>query len=552
MNNKELNNNASQETENTQPQTQEEAKTEETAKVDEPQGQMEAFNEEPKAEAAPVEEPKAEKAPKEIAEEPKAETPAEEPKTEAIQEEPKAEAAPAEEPKTEAKEEAPKVESTEEPKAEAPKEETKAEEAPSEEAPAEEKKEETSEDDAKSQRQKYFEELYSEMEGYHQAKSVVEVTVKARIRGGLRVHYKDLQMFLPASHFTLKRTPTEEELHEAVGKAINVQIHEIQEYDEGRKAVIVSRKNLLMNEFWGSINEGDIVEGKVSSVANFGVFVDLGGVEGLVHISRLSQVHVKDPNDLYKKGDDIKVVVVELDKEKNRIALSRKELEESPWKNVEQDFAPGTRCKGIVRRLTEFGAYVELKPGVDGLLRNAELSWTKRIKKPSEILSPDQEIEIEVLAVSEDKHTVSLSYKKTQPNPWPEIPAKYPVGTEIEGLVAQVMPQGAIVSISDEIDGFMPRSKMRGMLRGKKIPFQPGDKVEVIIADLNPDEESLILTPKVDEDSVQEERPRRERPRGGGKKIDPANNAEGNTSFSMGDLLSEKAKEKLMNSMDDE
>jgi chemotaxis protein histidine kinase CheA len=301
MNNKELNNNASQETENTQPQTQEEAKTEETAKVDEPQGQMEAFNEEPKAEAAPVEEPKAEKAPKEIAEEPKAETPAEEPKTEAIQEEPKAEAAPAEEPKTEAKEEAPKVESTEEPKAEAPKEETKAEEAPSEEAPAEEKKEETSEDDAKSQRQKYFEELYSEMEGYHQAKSVVEVTVKARIRGGLRVHYKDLQMFLPASHFTLKRTPTEEELHEAVGKAINVQIHEIQEYDEGRKAVIVSRKNLLMNEFWGSINEGDIVEGKVSSVANFGVFVDLGGVEGLVHISRLSQVHVKDPNDLYKK-----------------------------------------------------------------------------------------------------------------------------------------------------------------------------------------------------------------------------------------------------------
>ena len=319
MNNEELNNNASQETENTQPQTQEEAKTEETAKVDEPQGQMEAFNEEPMAEAAPAEEPKVVEAPNEVAEKPKAETPAEEPKTEAIQEEPKVESAPAEEPKTEAKEEAPKVESTEEPKVETPKEEPKAEAAP-----AEESKEETSEDDAKTQRQKYFEELYSEMEGYHQAKSVVEVTVKARIRGGLRVHYKDLQMFLPASHFTLKRTPTEEELQEAVGKAINVQIHEIQEYDEGRKAVIVSRKNMLMNEFWGSINEGDIVEGKVSSVANFGVFVDLGGVEGLVHISRLSQVHVKDPNDLYKKGDDIKVVVVELDKEKNRIALSRK------------------------------------------------------------------------------------------------------------------------------------------------------------------------------------------------------------------------------------
>jgi ribosomal protein S1 len=544
--NEENMNNAPQETENVNPET----KAEETVANTPAQEQMEAFKEEPKAEepvAAPAEEAKTEPAAEAPATEATAEVqeaaPAEEPKAE---EAPKVEAAPADEVKAEepAPAEEPKAEET--PAAEAPKQE----ESTPAEAPAEEAK--AKEDDAKSQRQKHFEELYAEMEEFQKNKSVVEVNVKARIRGGLRVHYKELQMFLPASHFTLKRTPTEEELQEAVGKNLNVQIHEIQEYDEGRKAVIVSRKNLLMTEFWGAINEGDIVEGRVSSVANFGVFVDLGGVEGLVHISRLSQIHVKDPNDLYKKGDEIKVVVVELDKEKNRIALSRKELEESPWTGVEAEFAPGKVCKGIVRRLTEFGAYIELKPGVDGLLRNAELSWTKRIKKPSELLSVDQEIDIEVLAVSEEKHTVSLSYKKTQPNPWPEIPAKFPIGTEIEGLVAQVMPQGAIVSISEEIDGFMPRSKMRGMLRGKKIPFQPGDKVEVIIADLNPGEESLILTPKIDENSAQEQQPRQQRSRsGGGKKIDPANTPEGNASFSMGDLLSEKAKEKLMNSLDD-
>jgi small subunit ribosomal protein S1 len=363
------------------------------------------------------------------------------------------------------------------------------------------------------------------------------------------VNYKDIPMFLPASHFQLKRTPTEQELQEAAGKKLEVLVHEVQEYDEGKKAVIVSRKKILLEEFWNKISIGDIVEGKVSSVAGFGIFVDIGGVEGLVHISRLSKIHVDDPSRLYKKGDILNVVIIEIDKEKNRIALSRKELEESPWKNSEQLFPMGTQHKGLVRRLTDFGAYIELKPGVDGLLRASELSWTKRIKQPSDILTVGQELPVEILSISEEKQTVSLSYKNTLPNPWQQMAERFPIGSEIQGTVMQVMPQGAIISISEDVDGFMPRSKMRGVLRGKKIPYQSGDKIDVVVADLNVEEESLILAPKASEETnlASESQSERSQPQHHNKenaKPKPTQNG----SFSLGDLLSENDRDQL-NSM---
>lgn len=355
---------------------------------------------------------------------------------------------------------------------------------------------------AKNAKLEKQEEIFKELALKKENNELIEVEVKARIRGGLRVTYNDVPLFLPASHFSLKRTPTEQELTDAIGSKIMVEIHELQEYDEGRKAVIVSRKHLLTSEFWDKVTVGDVVEGKISSIATFGVFVDLGGVEGLIHISRLSQVRIPDPNKLFKKGEVISAVIIELDKEKNRIALSRKELEESPWSKIEEQFEAGTNHKGIVRRLTDFGAYIELKPGVDGLLRTPEISWTKRIKKPSDVLKPGQEILVHVISASEEKKSVALSLKKTEPNPWHNLVDKYPVGTEYEGVIFQVLPQGVIVSVDNEVDGFMPRSKMRGLLQGNKIPYHPGETMTVIIADLIPDEESLILAPKLDENAM--------------------------------------------------
>lgn len=344
-----------------------------------------------------------------------------------------------------------------------------------------------------------YNELFNKIAEFKEKNESFEVYVKARVKGGLRVFYEDVPLFLPVSHFSLRKSPSEQDLKATEGTTLTVHVHELQEYEEGRKTAIVTRKQVMIEELWNKLQVGDIVEGRVSSVASFGVFLDLGGVEGLIHVSRLSQFHIEHPNQHYNKGDLVKAVVVEIDKERNRIALSRKELEESPWKNIEEQYPVQSRHTGKIRKLTEFGAYVELKPGVDGLLRTPEISWTKRIKKPSDVFKLGQIIEVEVIAVSEEKKTISLSYKNTIPNPWNSLVDRFPVGTTIMGTVSQVLPQGMIVSISDDVDGFMPRSKMRAVLKGNKIPYHSGDQLEVIIADLIPDQESLILSPKVDE-----------------------------------------------------
>ncbi len=389
---------------------------------------------------------------------------------------------------------------------------------------------------------KKYAEIYDELTKKNETKERIEVEVNDRIRGGLRVIYKNVPLFLPTSHFSLKRNPPEEMLTKSIGKKFTVEVHEVQEYDEGRKAVIVSRKNQLIDEFWDNIHVGDIVEGRVSSIAPFGVFLDLGGIEALIHISRLSYTHVDDPAKFVKKGDVLKAKVVELNREKNRIALNHKELETSPWDNVEEDFPADSIHKGIVKRITDFGAYIELKPGVDGLLRTQEMSWTKRIKHPSDILKANQEIQVKVLSSSSEKRSIALSYKQATENPWPAISEKFPLNSEFEGKVFQVIPQGMIVTLNDEIDGFMPRSKMKRILQSNKIPYTAGDTIKVKIVDLVNDEESLILAPVVNDDEIKIRHNKRK------PKEDSAPKTK-DTGISLADMIPEDTKKGLIDSL---
>lgn len=421
----------------------------------------------------------------------------------------------------------------------APKEaEVKEEKAESVEA-SPESKEESNTNEAQ------HEEIFQELKQKSEQNESFEAEIKSRIRGGLRAYYKEMPLFLPASHYTLKRTPTEEELNEAVGKKVQVAVHEMQELEGGRKAVIISRKNLLMDEFWGKINEGDKVEGKVTSIASFGVFLDLGGVEGLIHISRLSQAHVDNPANIVKKGQTIEAIVVEIDKERNRIALSRKELEESPWQGVSEEFESGKSYKGIVRRITDFGVYIEMKPGVDGLLRTGEISWTKRVKNPGDMFKSGDEIELKVLSVSEGKQNMALSLKQMTDNPWEEMKERFAVNTELDGKVVQVMPQGAIVEIAEDVDGFMPRSKMRDVMKGKKIPYNPGEEIKVLVADIVPEDESLILAPVVDEATLAENQARQQR------REKPRQESTNKSTFTLGDLLEDALKQDLIDKAGD-
>lgn len=371
----------------------------------------------------------------------------------------------------------------------------------------------------------------------------IEIYVYSRVRGGLRVYYKEAPLFLPASHFHLKKSPTDEELLEVVGKKLMVKVHEVQEYDEGSMAVIVSRKKLLEDEFWNSLTVGQVVEGKVSSIASFGIFIDLEGAEGLIHISNLAPYRIDNLKDHFKLGDVLKAVIVEVNKEQKRIGLSRKEFVDDSWNVSPEKYAVGTKHTGIVRRILEFGAFVELEPGVEGLLRTSEISWTKRIRRPSEIIKVGEQVDVVVTAFSSEKRTISLSMKRLTENPWFSLREKYPIHSVFEGVIKQVVPQGCVISINDEIDGFLPRSKMKKLLRGNKIPYRSGDKLKVEVADIVPDDESLILG--IAQEEVEQHNP-------SPKKTQQPKNFESkalNTGISIMDMISDDEKQNLIKSL---
>ena len=400
-------------------------------------------------------------------------------------------------------------------------------------------------------------ELLGKLQGAKEAGEVIHVQVAERVKGGLRVLFEGVRLFLPASQFYIKKTPTNEELESVVGTSIPVQVFEIQKDETGKISIIASRKNLLKNEFLRSINVGDTVEGIVSTIMPFGVFVDIGGYDGLIHISRISHQHVENPHNMFKRGDKVKAKIIEIDTAKDKIALSTKEFEESPWTTAETEFPAGSRHKGVVKRLADFGAFVELKRGIEGLLRVGELSWTKRTGHPSEVLTVGQEIEVMVTDVSAEKKQVGLSLKRLSDSPWKGLSEKFPLGAETTGVVKQVTGQGAIVTVGGEYDGFMPRSKMRDIMRGNRIPYTPGDMVSVIIADMNEDNQSLILAPKVSEEEMAQaaargdggRRDRRDHRDGEERepraRVPKEAEASANKNFSLADLLSESERSRL-------
>ena len=334
----------------------------------------------------------------------------------------------------------------------------------------------------------------------------------------------------------------------------------ILDFDDDKSRIQLGLKQLSSHP-WDNLDknlkEGDKVKGKVVVIADYGAFIEIEpGVEGLIHVSRLANMHITDPKTFVKKGDELEAIIIDVDKKKKRIALSHKEFTDSPWTGVSEEFPEGTIVKGIARRVTDFGVYVELKPGIDGLLRTGEISWTKRFKKPSEVIQKGQEIEVMVVDINETKQTATLSIKRLSPSPWPDLEKDLAEGTVLKGKVVQVMEQGCIVNVEGDIDAFMPKSKARPILKGNKLPFDVGSDIEVVVADVVSDDESLIIAPKIDEDVAAEfeqnqknrqnrQQRQQRRPESAPRKSsEPEVSA---SSFSFGDLLSDKAKDKLKN-----
>jgi small subunit ribosomal protein S1 len=334
--------------------------------------------------------------------------------------------------------------------------------------------------------------LYPEIVAAKNNKTTIDVTGLRRVRGGILAAYKGMPLFLPTSHLSLKPNPSENELLGLIQQTFPVHVHELNEEDKTK--VIVTRRKLLRVDHLKDFQVGQTVEGKVVSFTDFGAFINLGGVDGMVHVSAISRRRINHPSEVLKKGDTVKAVVKEINENSQRLSLSMKELEANPWQGAAAKYTVGSRHKGKVKSLTDFGVYVELEPGVEGLVHISEMSWARRIKHPSEIFQAGQEVEVQVLEITEEKQKVSLGYKQTQPNPWATIAERFKVGDKIEGSVREVIDRGVVVNIAEDIDAFMPKGKMHPSLRGKAAPFQVGDKIEgLFVMDVVPDNHSLIL-----------------------------------------------------------
>ncbi len=326
-------------------------------------------------------------------------------------------------------------------------------------------------------------------------KSNLKAYVLEPVKGGFSVEVEGLKAFLPFSHAYLERPKDQNEI---VGKTVEV---EVITASRKKNNIVVSRKNVLIKEreerkrrVFESLQEGDVVEGTVSTIVDYGVFVDLGGVEGFMHISDLSWGRVSHPGDLLKVGDRVRVKVIGIDREKERIKLGIKQLTPDPWETVGQRYKEGDRVKGRVVSLTSFGAFVEVEPGVEGLIHLSELSWTKRIKHPRDVLSVGDQVEAVVLKVDPEGRKLSLSLRRIEPNPWEVLAENLPPGTVIEAPVKTVTDFGIFVEVTEDIDGFIHISDLSwGRLKHPSEKFKPGDVVRAVVLKVDPEKEKLTL-----------------------------------------------------------
>jgi len=293
------------------------------------------------------------------------------------------------------------------------------------------------------------------MESVHE-NDVVTGFVTRKIKGGLLVDISGVNVFLPASQVDIRRPA---DIGDYCGRCIQCLVLKI---DEARRNIVVSRRALIEQEraerkkqLMETLEVGQIRRGIVKNIADFGAFVDLGGIDGLLHITDMSWARIGHPSEMVQIDQEIEVQVLHIDREREKIALGMKQRTASPWAKVADKYPVGTVCKGTVVNVMSYGAFVKLEDGVEGLVHISEMSWTKRVSHPSELVKPGDEVEVVVLAINKEKQEISLGMKQTQQNPWEKVAADYPPGALVKGVVRNLTNYGAFVEIDDGIDGLL-------------------------------------------------------------------------------------------------
>ncbi|MEI7684467.1 MAG: 30S ribosomal protein S1 [Planctomycetota bacterium] len=343
----------------------------------------------------------------------------------------------------------------------------------------------------KAKRQKEWEDVIAK----HKEGDVVAGLVTRKIKGGLLVNM-GVNVFLPASQVDVRRPP---DIGDYIGRTIECKILKI---DEQRRNIVVSRRKLIEDvradkkrDLLTEIAAGQIRKGVVKNIADFGAFVDLGGIDGLLHITDMSWGRISDPREMVRIDQELEVYIISVDKEREKIALGLKQKSASPWQNVVDKFPIGSRHLGEVVNVMSYGAFVKLEDGIEGLVHISEMSWTKRINHPSEMVSIGDKIDVQVLNINKDKQEISLGIKQVQANPWDKVAERYPPNTQVEGVVRNLTNYGAFIEIEEGIDGLLHVSDMSWVrkIAHPSEALNKGDKVTCVILSVDRERKRVAL-----------------------------------------------------------
>ncbi|MFO7841526.1 MAG: 30S ribosomal protein S1 [Fidelibacterota bacterium] len=325
---------------------------------------------------------------------------------------------------------------------------------------------------------------------------IIEGYIVKRIKGGMVVDLGGVEGFLPGSQIDVRPVI---DFDSYVGKTMELKIVKL---NEARKNIVVSRKEILEDalkekreELLSQIQVDQTLKGRVKNITDFGAFIDLGGVDGLLHITDMSWGRIKHPSEMLSIDDVVEVKVIDYNTERQRVSLGLKQLEPHPWQDIEQKYPIDSVVKGRVVSITNYGVFVELEKGVEGLIHISEMSWTQHIKHPSEIYQINDEVEAKVLAIDPHERKISLGVKQLQPDPWDELEKKYAPGMKVRGIVRNLTQFGAFVEIEEGIDGLIHVSDLSWtqVVRHPKEILQKDDEIDVVILDINSDSRKISL-----------------------------------------------------------
>ena len=335
-----------------------------------------------------------------------------------------------------------------------------------------------------------------ELRDIHDTGEIIKGTIVKRIKGGMVVDLKGVQAFLPGSQIDVR--PVKD-----FDKYLNVEMDlKVVKFNEMRKNVVVSHKAILeeslaekRDEIFSKLEIGAIMEGRVKNITDFGVFIDLGGIDGLLHITDLSWGRINHPSEIISMEDSLTVKVIDFDNEKKRVSLGLKQLTPHPWETVESDFPQGEKVKGKVVSMTNYGAFIEIKSGIEGLIHVSEMSWIRHVKNPSELYSLGDEVEAIVLSIDSDERKISLGAKQLTEDPWDKIEEKYSIGSVVNGKVINLTQFGAFVELEEGIDGLIHVSDFSWtkVIKHPKEMIDKDQKIEVRILEVSRESRRISL-----------------------------------------------------------